>query len=276
MTNETEQEVRRAFELGTNTVSPETAASFRQQMAARGLDPSATLAKHGVGQQQPPADTTSRPKATSYAPDIGPDGLPRFTSEQTNALAENLKRYWSGPMEVLEAALKNAGVAPINEPVTDTRTDEEREFDNSSLGAGAPGDYDLNGLWLGRGASLEDMAELTGPIRTALSALSVPKAAGMSFAEALVDSRAATEALADKSPEAQQTYHMNQRADFARAAKIGWEEAAAQMKPWIAKLPAETREFLANAGAFNTATAMVRLWSTYQLVSARAKMGGKQ
>jgi hypothetical protein len=277
MINETEQAVRTAFTTGApNTVSDATAATFREQMLSRGIaadEVEATLARNGYGQRQSGSQQTVRQSAQAEV-DAATKTRPFSTAELQTA-ADTLRKFWTGPQDELEAALAAAGAPKADSAGLDTRTEQEREFDASSLGAGAPEDYDLNGLWLGRDASMQDMAELTGPIRTALSALSVPKAAGMSFAEAIADSRAATGDLEDKSPEAQQTFHMQQRADFARAAKIGWEQAAAQMKPWLAKLPAATRDFLANTGAFNTTTAMIRLWSTYQLVSARAKMGGK-
>jgi hypothetical protein len=109
-----------------------------------------------------------------------------------------------------------------------------------------------------------------------LSVLSVPRALGLTFAGAIVDSAAETRDLEDMSPEAQQTYHMQQRADFAKIAKVGWAEASTAMRPWLAKLPVATRDFLAGAGAFNSVTAMVRLCSTFQLVQARAKMGAKK
>lgn len=120
---------------------------------------------------------------------------------------------------------------------------------------------------------MHDAAQTTGAIRTALSNLSVPKAAGLSFAEAMADSSVLTENLAELSPAAQQTWHMQQKVDFARATKIGWEQAAALMRPWLAHLPAETRDFLSASGTFNSVTAMVRLYSTFQLVQARADMG---
>jgi len=70
--------------------------------------------------------------------------------------------------------------------------------------------------------------------------------------------------------------HLEQNSLFARVTKVGWQEAAAQMKPWMAKMSDATREFLGSSGSLESATARVRLWQAFQLVQARAGMGGKK
>jgi len=271
MTTEAEQAVRSAFAAGASAPTQETLDKFAADMRARGIDASATLAKHAVQQAgDPQSDARADLQPTINAA----TGVRGLSPSEVATAADTLRKFWTGDQAELDAALERAG-APTADTAPDTRTDAEREFDGSSLGARAPEEYELNGLWLGRDADMHDAATTTDAIRTALSALSVPKVAGLSFAEAVVDSRAQTESLAELSPEAQQTWHMQQKVDFARATKVGWEEAAAQMRPWLAKMPAETRDFLSVSGAFNSVTAMVRLWSTFQLVEARAKMGKK-
>jgi hypothetical protein len=268
-----DQEIKAAFTAGTaNAPTQEMLDKFAADMRSKGLDPSQTLAKHAVQQQSgdiPP------PQSRPVKLDINPaTGVRSLTSEETLKGADQLRKFWSGDPAVLEAALEGAGVPKVEAPA-DTRTDAERNFDSSSLGAGAPEEYELNGLWLGRDAELHDAATTTGAIRTAFSALSVPKAVGLGFAEAMLNSREVTADLAEMSQAAQETWHIQQRVDFAKIARVQWSDAAAQMRPWLDRLPAATREFLSGAGAFNSVTAMVRLYSTFQLVQARAGMGKK-
>lgn len=278
-----------------SVVSPETANAFAEQMRARGLDPTETLARYGYGQKPqprvepdgntPPANQPSPkpqdvPREARHAmADIGPDGLPRLTAEQTAALADNLRKFWTGDPEALEAALKGAGV-PAEQPVADTRTEEERSFDGSTLGAVQPSEYDLNGLWVGHNVSDRfgyldnDLPAMEASLRSTMSELSVPKALGRQMAEDMIASSDVFEALSDAGDEvAAKQYHLNESAAFARVTKVGWQEAAAQMKPWLAGMSAETKEFLAKSGALESAAARVRLWQSYQLATARAKMG---
>lgn len=108
-----------------------------------------------------------------------------------------------------------------------------------------------------------------------MSELSVAKALGLATAEAFADSASAWSKLAGQGELAVKTYHLEQNALFARVTKIGWAEASQQMKPWLAKSSDGTREFLASSGSLESAPARVRLWQTFQLATARAKMGRK-
>jgi hypothetical protein len=277
MTNLTEQEVRLAFELGTNTISAETAEKFRRQMEVRGLNPDAALAQHGHGVGSrlaaDPSQATPKP-AQRLAVDIDPVKLPRLSAEQTAKAAETLRKFWTGDPAVLEAALNNAGAAPVALAAPDTRTEEEREFDNSSLAAPVdPASYDLNGLWLGREADLSQLPERDRTIRSTMSELSVPAALGRATAEAFADSASEWSRLAGRGEVAIKQFHLEQSALFARVTKMGWQEAASQMKPWLAKMSEGTREFLRASGSLESAPARVRLWQAFQLVRERAKIG---
>ncbi len=278
----TEQEVRRALELGTNTISPETAERFRQQMAARGLDPSATLTKHGVGQQTPPDPSNTPKEPQRMATDIDATGLPRLTGEQTEQAAATLRRFWTGDPAELEAALKNAGASPVDQPAPDNRTEEEREFDASNLAAVQPSEYQLDGLWVGRNATdrqgylAADVPTLERTIRGTMAELQVPQALGRQFADDMLASRDKWSALSEAGdPVSAERHYMEQSTLFTKVAKVGWQEAAAQMKPWLAKMSAATREFLARSGALESAPARIRLWQSFQLSQVRAKMVGK-
>ena len=267
-----EQEVRAAFETATNTISADTAERFRKEMEERGLDPSAALAKHGAspspGEQQPV--TPQR-----YAPDIDPaTGLPRFTPDQTKALAENLKKFWTGDPTVLDAALKNASAAPIVAPAgPDTRTELERDFDASSLAGVRPEEYALDGAYVGRG-QINPAMDRT--IRTALGELSVAKSLGVTTVEAFLDSGREYAAVAAKGDLAVKQYHLEESAKFARVNRVGWQQAAAEMKPWLEKVSPATREFLAKSGAVESAAGRTRLYQAFTLQRERAGMkGGK-
>jgi hypothetical protein len=87
-------------EADHSIVSAETAHAFAEQMRARGLDPTETLARYGYGakpgqsqdapppKDHPPKSDESIPReARHVVADIGPDGLPRLTAEQKAALA---------------------------------------------------------------------------------------------------------------------------------------------------------------------------------------------
>ncbi|HLG45274.1 MAG TPA: hypothetical protein VKY24_03445 [Reyranella sp.] len=285
-----------------SVVSAETANAFAEQMRARGLDPTETLARYGYGakpsERVEPDNGNATPKADGTTPkadpppvpirreqrdaglDIDPTtGLPRFTAEQTAALADNLRKFWSGDPAVLEAALAGAG-APAEQPIADTRTEAERSFDGSTLASVKPEEYELNGLWVGHNVSdrfgylNNDLPAMEASLRSIMSKLSVPKAVGRQFAEDMIASSDAFEALSNAGDEAAaKQYYLEQSAAFARVTKVGWQEAAAQMKPWLAGMSEETREFLAKSGATESVAARVRLWQAYQLAMARSKMG---
>jgi hypothetical protein len=57
--------------------------------------------------------------------------------------------------------------------------------------------------------------------------------------------------------------------------KVGWDQAAEQMRPWMATLSPETKEFLQASGALESGKTRVRLWQAFQLANARKTMGGK-
>jgi len=284
MTHENEQAVRAAFQTGATEVTDAAREQFVAQMRARGLDPSQTLAKHAP--QQPGG---SKPSAASPAtppqrlsPDIDAQGVPRLNAAQVEQAAATLRRYWSGDPAVLEAELARAGAKPLAEPIADTRTDEQREFDSSTLAPPVdPASYDLNGLWLDRAArdgryDVAELPALEGAIRSTMAELSIPKVLGRTFAEDMADSASVFGKLSEKGDDvAVQRYHLEQSALFARVTKVGWAEAAAQMKPWLARMSKDAREFLADSGALESAPARVRLWQSFQLQQARSRMGGK-
>lgn len=278
MSNETEQAVRSAFVAGTNTVSDATAQTFRDQLAARGVPADqidATLRAHGYGQQAGQSNAPA-PKAAPMRPDIDPaTGVRGLTSEETLKAADTLRKFWTGSPEALEAALERAGVPRVDAPA-DTRTEAQKEFDASSLAPPVdPSSYNLNGIWLQRSPeTVTDMAKFDGMLRQSLSALRVPQALGQSFAEDFLDAAAATDDLAERDEAAQQQFHLEQRSLFAKVTKVGWAEAAAQMKPWLATMPTNIRDFLRDSGGLNAAPAMIRLWQSYQLATARSRMGG--
>lgn len=283
-----------------SVVSQATAERFAAEMRAKGLDPSQALAEYGyrvggapAGQRVEPDQPSPKPtpkdvpqvrrEQRDLVADIDPTtGLPRFSAEQTAALADNLRKFWTGDPEALEAALAGAGV-PAEQPVADTRTEAERSFDGSTLGAVAPEEYELNGLWVGHnmtdrfGYLDNDLPAMEASLRSSMSELSVPKSLGRAMAEDMIASSDAFEALSRAGDDvAAKQYHLNESATFARVTKVGWQEAAAQMKPWLAGMSAETREFLAKSGALEGAAARVRLWQAFQLATARGKMkGGK-
>lgn len=276
-----EQDIRAQFDGAASTLSPETAETFRQQMQARGLSAEqidATLAKHRIGApSQTPTETTPvTPK--QYAPDIGPDGLPRLTAAQTAQAAETLRKFWTGDPSVLEQALKNAGAgAPVTEPAPDGRTDDEREFDASSLASPVdPSGYDLNGIHLGRDqGDSGELAKLDRTLRSTMSELSVAKSLGRSTAEAFMDSADTYAQVAEAGPLAVKQYHLEQSALFARVARIGWQEAAKQMAGWLQKMSPETKAFIAS-GAVESAVARVKLYQAFTLSQARAGMKGSK
>jgi hypothetical protein len=107
----------------------------------------------------------------------------------------------------------------------------------------------------------DDLPRMEASLRSSMSELTVPKSLGRQMAEDMIASSDAFEALSNPGDEvAAKQYHLNESATFARVTKVGWQEAAAQMKPWLAGMSEETREFLAKSGALESAAARVRLW----------------
>src|SRR5690348_1600504 len=104
----------------TPTVSPQAAASFQQTAAQYGVNPDATLAAHGVKLQKTGAPSGANAEQITGGSgqkgaqvDLSPENLPRMTDAQTVAMGEQLLRHWTGPREVLEEALKRAGLEPV-------------------------------------------------------------------------------------------------------------------------------------------------------------------
>jgi len=271
----TEQEIRAAFDHGNSVVSTEAAEKFAEQMRARGLDPSAALAKHGVAASQPatPGDQ-ALPKPTQYTPDIDPaTGLPRLTAAQVEQAADTLRKHWTGDPAALEAALARAGAKPLAPTAPDDRSEEEREFDASALAPSVDGSaYELNGVWLGKNVDIATLAQTERAMRSSMAELSVPKALGRQMAEDLIAGAAKWSEVSERGPLAVQQHHANENALFARATRVSWAQAAAEMKGWLAGMSEGTRSYLASSGALESANVRVRLWQSYQLAQARAGM----
>jgi hypothetical protein len=275
----TETEIRQQFSTGApSTVSDATAQTFRDQLITRGIPADqidATLRANGYGQHQ-----QSGPKPSGSSDQPGPKqelidtSNPRFSSDQLQAAAENLARFWTNDPQLLKDTLARSGITlPDGAPLNDGRTPLAQEYDSSNLAPVGAADYDLHDLWVGRSADA-DIPQLDRTIRGAMSELSVPAALGNAFANDMCDSAAMWTDLREEGDEASmQRYHAEQSALFGRVTKLGWEQAAEQMRPWLAKLSDNTKEYLKESGALESGPARIRLWQSYQLATARSRMG---
>lgn len=267
-----ETAIRAAFAAGTeNVVTPEAMATFKAQLEARGIDPSATLAKFSA--QQPGG---SKP---SDLPNASPPTIdtsnPRFSDDQLQQAAENLARWWTGDPQLLKDALARSGITlPEANPGPDPRSSIAQEFDGSALAP--PTDqsqYELGDLFVNvEGFELADLPAMAGNIRGVLGELGVSRALGRTVASDLLQSMRAANALQGKGEAAQQQYIVDQRALLARVLKVPYADVIATIKPFIDRLSPASRDFLAK-GAVNSAPVLIRLYQTAQLRNARTAMG---
>jgi hypothetical protein len=162
-------------------ITDATVTAFREQLTARGVPADqieATLAKHGHGQQQ--QQGSPAPERTPRELDINPHtGHPRLNSAELETAAANLRKHWTGDLQVLEAALAKAGASPAVD-AADERTQTEREFDGV-FGGSDPAGYELRGAYHNAGIPVAELAEVDQDMRAVLSAMDYPKVMAQSL-----------------------------------------------------------------------------------------------
>jgi hypothetical protein len=269
VTNETE--VRAAFAAGNSAPTQEALDQFAADMRTKGIDPTGTLARHAVQQ----------PGGPDARPDLQPSinaatGVRDLTPAEMATGADTLRKFWTGDQAELDAALAQAGAPMVND-TPDTRTDAEREFDNSSLGVPVdPSEYDLLNVFVSReGLSSNELPALAGSIREALGSFGVPRALGPATATDFLDAIAEAKWLEGQPEVVQQSYILEQRTMVGRVLKVDYPEVIAAIKPYVDRLSPASKAWLGSSGAVNRAQTLIRLYQTVTLQNYRKGMGGK-
>lgn len=223
-------------------ITDATIAEFTRQMQERGLDPSATLAKHGAQQQ----GAAPAPEPAPLAPDLIPAKTPRLSSADLVKGANTLAQHWTGDPAVLRDTLERLGLEETDD-AADARTEVEQQFD-ATLGAPASADeYNLGDLFVNRaGLDPEGALEVSAAVRTALGELGVPKHLGPALGSAILDAVERSNAT----PGVEDAVRSNAEVSGAcQVLGVGREALFATIKPLIARTSGETKELLRHAVA---------------------------
>lgn len=171
----------------------------------------------------------------------------------------------------MEAAYRAAGLQPVDVP-DDTRSQAAKDFDAGF----APAErYDLLGVLVGKpGIDAESATQIDRHLQTAFSAMGMPANMAPTVAAELVANIASGERLMASLPtEAQQkVFWQGEQSKIASAMRMPYSEAKELAAAAVARMPREVAQDLAARGAFNTATAFVRLAQAEQLRRARSAM----
>ena len=258
-----ESAARASFDAGS--ISDASRAEFTRIMAARGLDASDTLAKHGVVEQVPAPAPEPRP---AMQPDLDHAKLPRLTSTELEIAADTLAKNWTGDPAVLDAALRNAGLELVDDG-TDGRTDVERDFDRTLGAPASPDDYDLGSLLVNRTDLGPDGAvEVATAVRGALAEMAIPKHLGSALGNAILD---AVE-RSNETPGVENAQRSNEQVALAcRIVGVGREELLATVRPVLARLGPDGKELIQRAVAGgHDANLLVYLFRAAELGLVRA------
>lgn len=242
--------------------SAEVIEAFKSRAKAAGVSDEAIAATLGRHTGQAPA---SAAKPATMRADLDAAKLPTFTAGEKEALAGNLAKHWSGDPQVLQDAITAAGIKPN---AADPRTEAERDFD-TQLGGVAPGEYNLNGVYLGRDAAA---IALDRTLRASLSGMEIPAALGRGLATAFLDS--AREYSELKEGPARELWKKEQVALAGRAGRdIGSVDDIVKLAAQaLARVQADIRDKLKAAGAFETATVVLNLARQAQRLAHRAQL----
>ncbi|HEV2546522.1 MAG TPA: hypothetical protein VGU20_04245, partial [Stellaceae bacterium] len=176
----------------SNAPGADTVASFQATAQRFGLSADAvnkTLAAHSVqpqqqpGQQQPVGGAggqafTDDPRFTGERPvvdTLDEHKLPSLSDAQKLQAANTLSKYWTGNQQVLEDALKAAGIerVPDEDLGPHKRSQAEKDFDNA-FGGVAADTYDLQGAYLGARIEAAELPNVDRNFRSMLEAISMP------------------------------------------------------------------------------------------------------
>jgi hypothetical protein len=205
--------------------------------------------------------------------DLSVHKTPTLSAGQNAALAESLIRFWTGPQEQLNAALKANGISRTPPAADDKRTPAEKTFDASNLAGVEASAYDLNGVYVGR--KVEDMASVDKNMRTAFSAMQLPNALGRSLAEAILDANEhGYGTLTTDAQRANYTQHEKVLAVRASGAP-SWDALIATVKLAVALIPQSIAQDFARAGIFEDHRTLAILYGQGQRLAQRAKMKAK-
>jgi hypothetical protein len=255
-------------------IAPETIATFRSQMEARGLDPSATLRAHGIepsGQQQSPggaAPPHSEPDPTSnvsYLPPHTKHG--GYSSAEAQSAYDNWLKLGL-PEEQIRAALEADGFTEVD----DGKSEAESDFDNSALGpAASAADYKLS--WVGRPqVDPTELVRLDRDFRTAFAAAQVPPAMAQGLLDSFLDSQ---DSWSERDTDASRgLYKMEQRAILSRMGDAAHFIKLAAVA--LAHMPEEMRTALHEHGCLESAAAVRRLAQIGELIDHRGKLTARR
>ena len=225
-----EQDARAAFTAATGTVTPAAAKVFAEQMKARGLDPGPALRANGFADQEHSENQEATLDGNSEDGFVDPNRTntgylnPATKTPNFSALeAEKAYDTWTKmglPEEQIKAALEAEGFQHVETGERDA-SDLENQFD-AGFGGAAPGDYDLNGVYLGYETAPSELVGIDRDMRTMLGAMAYPNAAAKSLVADMLDASATRLCLADQRcsegnlfPRADHDCHARYRCDLA-------------------------------------------------------------
>jgi hypothetical protein len=120
---------------------------------------------------------------------------------------------------------------------------------------------------------MAELPKLDQNLRAAMSELGVPRGVSRSTGETIVAAMHAWQnELSTKSPEELQMHFAETKALVSRVAKVDYATMVASIKPMVAAMKPETREWMAKSGAVESPAVILSLWRASQLRAARSGM----
>ena len=228
-------------------------AELRALLVKTATRPGEPLAGTETGQVSSTADTTAG----------GADAA--LSSEQRAAVAANLRKFWTGDKEALEAHLRAEGIE-AEKPI-DERGKLNRQIDASLQGL-RPDQYRLNAAFVGKGFDDATAMQLSGDLRNLFAGMQLPGGAAGTVAEELL-SNIADARQSKMDPEAFKLWWRGEEHRAASLMRMDLEQVAELARATIGRIDVKTAKALTDRGAFNSAEALVRLVQAELLRRAR-------
>ncbi len=215
----------------------------------------------------PNASGTKPATAKAAAPE---QALPLSEAELRGL--ETLKKHWTGDpaaLEQLEQTLRGRNDTSV---AVDDRTGLEKNFD-AVLGGVTPERYPLNGLYVNRGdIPLGDVAAFDAELRGALAAMQVPAALGRGIAEEILASTNAYDRVAEAPEGHRELWKREQRAELEHIGRDTADNLTRWASHALARVAPETRAWLLDHGALETAAVVLQLAEQGKRIFAREQM----
>jgi hypothetical protein len=253
-------------------LSPDARATFTASLERAGYSRADIDAKLGAQQQQSPSGSQQTPRQPVETLDWKKH--PTLTDRQRKQAAETLTKFWTGDPQVLRDALEREGLGEVDD-ANDTRSEPERAFD-AAFGGAAPGDYDLNGLYVGRAAGMDtaELAAFDADLRGALSAMEVPLAMGRSMAETLIDGANSFGRIPEGA--ARTLWHVEQKVLLERIGNASADHLTRLAAHALAKLPKATVAGWHKDGGLHSAATILQLARHGERLLLRGQMASQR